>query len=237
MFKETPSTQEKNKDSSGMNYLIKDSVYNQQLFSYKAIKQSRSSNKSMNNLDEFKLFNKNSHLKHNKKLETNHKSTKSFSKPIHFSSYLNLNERKKESPDQSFFINVNEMSFTEINPKTKMEEMNAISSNHSKGRNNQNLAQFLNVQIENKNSPPENKSEGKSVDTQALFQTPQSKKRLYTVEEVFSISNDSSSINETMCFKFTNTNSDKKGKNMNMKFHRNDKIQNVMIFIFNKYQI
>lgn len=230
MFKETPSTQEKNKDSLDINYLIKDSAYNQQLFSYKAIKQSRTSNKSMNNLDEFKLFSKNSHLKHNKKLEINHKSTKSFSKQTPFNSYLNLNERKKESPDQSFFINVNEMSFTEINPKKKMEEMNAISSNHSKGRNNQNLAQFLNLHIENKNSPTENKSEEKNTESQALFQTPQSKKRLYTVEEVFSISNDSSSINETMCFKFTNTNSDKKAKNMNMRFHRNDKIKNVIIF-------
>lgn len=61
----------------------------------------------------------------------------------------------------------------------------------------------------NKKSPLNRK-----IETFGTYQTPQSKKRLYTVEEVHSFSNESSlyssMINETHFVKFTNTNSSEK---------------------------
>ena len=80
---------------------------------------------------------------------------------------------------------------------------------------------FITLPIDNKKN--EN-NEGRSN-----FQTPQSKKRLYTVEEVFSISNDSSSLNDTHCFKFSNTNSAKKNgiTSVYLKNNKEEKLKNV----------
>jgi len=196
--------------------------HNKQLFSYKAMKNSRISNKSLNNFDENFLKSK----KNQKINENVHSRTKTSIFQSYFQSYLGPKEIRKESPDQSFFLNVNELSYTEIQPQKKIENLNAFSIQYEKNKSiNRNLAKFINLPIDN--------SKNQQEPQQGDYQTPQSKKRLYTVEEVFSISNDSSSLNDTNCFKFSNTNSAKKQNlNLNIKINKGEKLRNVLNFIF-----
>lgn len=219
IIKEYPSTVTEKKENFTKDYLLKDSFHSNQLFSYKAIKNLKNGNKSSNTCDESQL-----RMLTKPPIVPNTKTAKFNAKTMEFKSYfkthMDSTKIKKESPDQSFFLNVNELSFTEINPKKKIEEKNekcfTLQQNNSA---NKNSAKFLYLKIDKKNE----ESKG--------YQTPQSKNRLYTVEEVFSISNDSSSINETNCFKFSNTNSAKKANNsLICRNSRCEKNRNVNIF-------
>ena len=225
IFKQCPATfYEKRDNDNQLNYLIKDSLYDEQLFSYKALKNGKTSNRSLNNENFLKLRRKGQKINDLEKNENIHLRTKTSVFQSYFKTHLSPNDLKKESPDQSFFLNVNELSFTEIHPKKRIEDKNISSNIHyheTSQLDSKNLAKFINLPIDNKT---------KEVKEQGNYQTPQSKKRLYTVEEVFSISNDSSSINDTNCFKFSNTNSANKNVSL-MKLNKGEKIKNVIIFI------
>lgn len=219
---ENNSTSEKEKNEKTLkgHYLSKGSAYDKQLFSYKAMK-----NGPKGNYRTLLSFDENQIKKVQRESTISEKNKNSALKSL-FQSRMNSTEFKMESPDQSFFLNVNEMSYTEIHPNKKVEKLNKIQGEIAKtpvpkGPIN---GKFINQNIEQKTKPKE------TIGSKSNLQTPQSMKRLYTVEEVFSISNDSSSLNDTHCFKFPNTNSAKKnhlaGRN------KEEKIKNVNIINF-----
>jgi len=200
-------------DKIQKHYIPKGSFYDKQLFSYKAMKNTKGNNRNLLSFDENQLRPRIQNQRPNVEKSRN-SALRSY-----FQSHNKANEFRKESPDQSFFLNVNEMSFTEIHPNKKLEKLNKMAAQTKTS------VKFINLQIDNKKPETHEVNPSKSN-----FQTPQSKKRLYTVEEVFSISNDSSSLNDTHCFKFSNTNSAKKNNlAVSLKINKEDKIKNVKI--------
>ena len=208
-------------DKMQNHHIPKGSSYDKQLFSYKAMKNNyKGSTRTLLSFDENQLRPKCMQQNQRPNVERSRNSAlKSY-----FQSHINATtELRKESPDQSFFLNVNEMSFTEIHPNKKLEKFNKMANDIGRNLTSQprSSIKFITLPIDNKKN--EN-NEGRSN-----FQTPQSKKRLYTVEEVFSISNDSSSLNDTHCFKFSNTNSAKKNgiTSVYLKNNKEEKLKNV----------